>query len=87
MGDTGDYRFITHRGEALGAMMTRNAGGPPPAWAFYFGVDNIDAAARTVADEGGAVHHGPAEVPGGASIIVAGDPQGALFGLVRPRKP
>ena len=36
---------------------------------------------------GGAIHYGPAEVPGGSFIIVASDPQGALFGLVGPRKP
>jgi predicted enzyme related to lactoylglutathione lyase len=32
------------------------------------------------------IHYGPAEVPGGVFIIVASDPQGALFGLVGPRK-
>ncbi|MGO4570361.1 VOC family protein [Microvirga sp. 2TAF3] len=86
MGDMGDYQFITHHGGMIGAMMTRSVGGPPPAWTFYFGVEDIDVAARAVSGNGGTIHHGPAEVPGGVYIIVAADPQGAQFGLVGPRK-
>ncbi len=66
--------------------MARMAGGPPPAWTFYFGVADIDAAAAAVWGAGGAIHHGPTEVPGGVFIIVGGDPQGAMFGLVGPRR-
>ena len=87
MGEMGDYQFITHHGETIGAVMTRLADGPPPAWRFYFGVEDIDVAARAVSGNGGAIHYGPAEVPGGSFIIVASDPQGALFGLVGPRRP
>ena len=87
MGEMGDYQFITHHGETLGAVMTRMPGGPPPAWKFYFGVEDIDAAAGTVSGKGGVIHYGPDEVPGGVFIIVASDPQGAMFGLVGPRKP
>jgi predicted enzyme related to lactoylglutathione lyase len=86
MGELGEYRFITHHSEMLGAVMRRRSGGPPPAWNFYFGVEDIDAAASLVTVGGGAIYHGPAEVPGGAFIIVAGDPQGAMFGLVGPRR-
>jgi predicted enzyme related to lactoylglutathione lyase len=86
MGDMGDYQLIMHHGERLGAMMTRRAGGPPPAWTFYFGVEDIEAAARAVMNKGGAIRHGPAEVPGGSFIVIADDPQGATFGLVGPRK-
>jgi predicted enzyme related to lactoylglutathione lyase len=85
MGDMGDYQFITHHGQTIGAVMRRMHGGPPPAWTFYFGVEDIDVAARAVPDNGGTIHYGPAEVPGGVYIIVASDPQGAMFGLVGPR--
>ena len=34
---------------------------------------------------GGTIHHGPAEVPGGAWIALATDPQGAWFAVVGPR--
>lgn len=85
MGEMGEYQFITHHGATLGAMMTRMAGGPPPAWTFYFGVADIDVATKAAIEGGATVHHGPVEVPGGAFIIVASDPQGATFGLVGPR--
>jgi predicted enzyme related to lactoylglutathione lyase len=87
MGEMGDYQFITHDGATIGAVMKRVAGGPLPAWTFYFGVQDIDVAARAVTGSGGAIHHGPAEVSGGVFIIVASDPQGATFGLVGPRAP
>jgi predicted enzyme related to lactoylglutathione lyase len=70
----------------IGAVMNQVPGGPPAAWHFYFGVEDIDTAARAVSHNGGAIHYGPAEVPGGSFIIVSTDPQGALFGLVGPRK-
>ncbi|WP_134494316.1 VOC family protein [Microvirga pakistanensis] len=85
MGEMGDYQFITHQGQTIGAMMNRTEGGPPPAWTFYFGVEEIDRAAQAVSENGGTIHYGPAEVPGGVHIIVASDPQGAMFGLVGPR--
>lgn len=86
MGELGEYRFILQNGTMIGAMMNRRPDGPPPAWTFYFGVADIDVAARAVSENGGTIHDGPAEVPGGVFIIVASDPQGALFGLVGPRR-
>jgi predicted enzyme related to lactoylglutathione lyase len=86
MGALGDYQFITQQGQTIGAVMNRIPEGPPPAWTFYFGVEDIDVAAKAVSGNGGAIHYGPAEVPGGVHIIVASDPQGAMFGLVGPRK-
>lgn len=86
MGERGTYQFVHHHGAPIGAMMNRWGDGPPPAWNFYFGVEDIDVAARSVSENGGTIHYGPAEVPGGIYVIVATDPQGALFGLVGPRK-
>ena len=85
MGEMGEYRFINHGGEMIGAVMNRTADGPPPAWLFYFQVPDIDRSAARVTAGGGTIHYGPAEIPGGQSIIVASDPQGALFGAVGPR--
>ena len=58
---------------------------PVPLWLFYFVVPDIDAAAEKVKAGGGAVLNGPMEVPGGAWIIQATDPQGAMFALVGMR--
>ncbi|MGD9946535.1 MAG: VOC family protein [Burkholderiaceae bacterium] len=86
MGELGDYQFIHHQGQMIGAVMRNPKEGPPPMWNFYFGVDDIDTAARAVSAGGGNISYGPAEVPGGSHIIVGTDPQGAVFGLVGPRK-
>jgi len=86
MGELGDYQFITHHGERIGAVMNRMKDGPPPAWTFYFGVADIDVAHKAATGGGATIYHGPAEVPGGMFIIVGSDPQGAMFGLVGPRK-
>jgi predicted enzyme related to lactoylglutathione lyase len=86
MGDMGDYQFITQRGETIGAIMTRQPKGPPPAWTFYFRVADIDAAAERTRAAGGQIMHGPSEVPGGDHIVISADPQGALFALVGKRK-
>ena len=47
---------------------------------------NISTASMfVVAAAGGRVAHGPQDVPGGAFIAVATDPQGAWFAVVGPR--
>lgn len=86
MGEMGEYRFINHNGGMIGAVMRNPADGPPPLWHFYFYVPDIDDAAAKVRAGGGTVHAGPHEIPGGDFMIVATDPQGALFGAVGPRK-
>lgn len=85
MGPLGTYQLVTHHGRDIGAILPVPPEAPGPVWTFYFGVADIDAAAAQVAASGGMVHHGPMEVPGGVFIIVATDPQGALFGTVGPR--
>ena len=79
-------RVIVAGAGLAGLTAARTPDGPPPAWTFYFGIDDIDVAATAISGNGGTIHYGPAEVPGDFFIIVASDPQGALFGLVGPRK-
>jgi predicted enzyme related to lactoylglutathione lyase len=55
-------------------------------WRFYFVVPDIDEAAAKVASAGGTLLNGPHPIPGGDLMIVASDPQGAVFGAVGPRK-
>ena len=66
-------------------MMT-NPQAPMPAWLYYFGVDDIDAAIERVGAAGGKIMHGPMDVPGGAHIVHATDPQNIYFALVGPRR-
>ena len=59
---------------------------PVSLWSFYIGVDDIDRAAKAIADNGGKILNGPMEIPGGEFALNGMDPQGASFGLVGPRK-
>lgn len=85
MGDMGTYQlFATSAGKVIGGMMN-NQHSPRPHWLFYFAVDEIGAARQRIADHGGEILNGPMEVPGGAWIVQAKDPQGAVFAVVGMR--
>lgn len=86
MGELGKYQFVQHNGVAIGAIMPRMPDVPASMWNFYIGVDDIDRAAEAVKANGGQVFNGPMEIPGGEFALNGSDPQGALFGLVGPRK-
>jgi uncharacterized protein len=74
------------RGDVLnGGMMLLPDDNPvPPHWLVYFGSEDLDAATRRIAEQGGAVMVPKLEVPGG-HIVVAQDGQGAMFGLIAGR--
>ncbi|QYE37084.1 VOC family protein (plasmid) [Polymorphobacter sp. PAMC 29334] len=81
MGEMGDYCFIDHAGQRIGAMMTAGAGWPTRS-TYYFNVPSIDAAIPRITGGSGTVTMGPHEVPGGMHIVMGLDPQGAAFALV-----
>lgn len=90
MGEMGSYQLISQTGGTefqtmTGGVMPLPREMPAPSWVFYFVVPDIDAAAEKVKAGGGTVLNGPMEVPGGAWIIQAFDPQGAMFALVGMR--
>lgn len=85
MGEMGDYQLLDHHGRTFGALMPQMPEQPAPTWTFYFGVADIDAAVATLTGLGATLCVGPQEVPGGVFIVVAIDPQGAMFALVGPR--
>ena len=86
MGEMGDYQFVQHNGVMIGAVMPRMPDVPASMWNFYIGVDDIDRAADAVKAGRGQVVNGPMEIPGGEYALNGVDPQGAMFGLVGPRK-
>jgi hypothetical protein len=79
--ELGEYSFISHGGETVGAVMKASSEAPT-IWQFYTRVPDVDAAAEKVKAGGGQVLFGPMEVPGGERVLVGLDPQGAVFGLV-----
>lgn len=85
MGPMGMYQTFRTGDTSCGGMMT-DAQSPYPYWLYYFVVDDIDAGVERVQAAGGKLLFGPQEVPGGAWIINAEDPQGGLFALVGQRR-
>ena len=81
MGPMGTYQIFSAGALPVGAMMT-SPDFPRPAWLFYFVVDAIEPAIERIRSGGGRILNGPMEVPGGAFIVQAEDPQGAMFALV-----
>ena len=86
MGAMGTYQIFTTKGLQRGGMMKKIAQEPAARWRYYINVEAIDAASERVKSSGGKVVNGPMEVPGGSWVIDGLDPQGAMFGLVAPRK-
>lgn len=85
MGPMGTYQIFRTSGHPCGGMMT-DPGSPRAYWLFYFVVDDIDAGVERLTAAGGKLLFGPQEVPGGAWVINAEDPQGAIFALVGMKK-
>ena len=81
MGEMGEYRFIDHHGQRLGAIGGTSPG-QHPHWRYYFRVPSISKAKETAEANGGKIAMGPMEVPTGDHIIIGTDPQGAEFALV-----
>ncbi len=85
MGPMGTYQLIQLDGVDIGGMMAKGDA-PAGGWVPYFGVPSIRAAADSIASGGGRILHGPADVPGGAKIVIAADPQSATFAAVGPEQ-
>jgi hypothetical protein len=70
-----------YNGDRLnGGMMAQ----PPDYWLAYFGSDSVDDDVGRIGELGGQILVPPMTVPGGR-ILVAQDPQGAVFGLLAGR--
>ena len=80
MGALGIYLMFGLDGQMLGGMFTGRPGASP-RWLPYVHVDDIQSAAKRVAEAGGTVANGPMEVPNGAWIAQCTDGQGAHFAL------
>ena len=85
MGPMGSYRFLYAGDVRIGAVGDAQADGDGPRWVYYLGVDDIDRAAKAVAEGGGKVINGPHQIPGGEFTAICADPHGISFGIVGPR--
>jgi predicted enzyme related to lactoylglutathione lyase len=59
-------------------------GGARPGWMGYIHVDDADAAAKSIADAGGAILMQPQDIPEVGRFAMAADPAGAAFYIMKP---
>jgi len=87
-----EYRMIARAdGGTAGGVLTLTPGmqqmGMAPAWFVYFYAADVDALAAKVAELGGTVHMGPMDMDGAGRVVMAADPFGAVFYLIKPTPP
>jgi predicted enzyme related to lactoylglutathione lyase len=87
MGPPGKYTIFGQGEKQYGGAMNITAEMKmPPSWAYYFNVDDLDAALERAKKRDAKVMFGPMEVPGGTRVAMLTDPQGAVFALHEPKK-
>ncbi len=88
--EIGDFRYtILSAGErGVAGLMQLNdemcATGARPGWLGVIAVADCDDGARRVAEAGGTVLKGPADIPTVGRFAVVADPGGAVFQLLQP---
>ena len=88
--ESGDYLMWDRDGRAhCGALALGDDWGAdvPSNWLVYFLVEDVDATAARLAELGGRALHGPVDMAGMGRFMVAQDPQGAVFAVVRYNGP
>jgi hypothetical protein len=65
----------------VAALDERSAGTGPPSWLSYVTVADVDAAGTRVRELGGSQLSDPFDVLDAGRMVVARDPQGAVFAL------
>ena len=85
--DEPPYWGINNKGWLNGGMMRMadDAQGVPSHWLVYFVAEDLGAAAGRIGELGGTVMVPPTSVPPEGRILVARDPQGAVFALFEGR--
>jgi predicted enzyme related to lactoylglutathione lyase len=82
------YTIIQTGAVGVGGMAKPPPGaGLAPAWIGYIYSDDVDAAAKQVAADGGKVVYGPDDIPTVGRFARCQDPQGAAFILFDPIPP
>ena len=79
------YISFLNGGEPAGGMyrITEQMAGMPPSWMVYFAVEDADAGAARARELGAHVHMEPTDIPGVGRFAMLGDPQGAVFSIIR----
>ncbi|MEU6084627.1 VOC family protein [Streptomyces sp. NPDC047108] len=83
--EAGGYGMFALGGKLVGGYGPCPTPEAPTAWMVYFQVDDVDATAAKVTDNGGAVVAAPMDVLEAGRMAVLTDPEGAIFGVWQPR--
>lgn len=78
------YRRAKLGGRDVAGAMPLMEEGQPPAWSTYVSVDDADAIARAVQENGGTMVAEPMEVSNYGRLALFTDPEGAFFGIWEP---
>ena len=79
----GNMYFMYGKGQPFGGIFNRHGDmmSMPPFWMVYIYVKDVRKAVDIATRNGASVHRPPMEVPGGGTIAILADPQGAAFAL------
>src|SRR4051794_29492101 len=80
----GGYRIFNRGGTGAPGGMTLPDPSVPPPWQPYVAVGDPDATTAEAKELGGSVLAEPMDVPKVGRIAVLSDPQGAVFGIIKP---
>ena len=85
--DFGGYRVFDRpggTGQGHAGLMKLQDAAIPPMWTPYVGVDDVDSCCAKATELGAKVIVEPMDVPTVGRFAILGDPQGAVFGIIKP---
>jgi hypothetical protein len=80
-----EYTLFKKGRDMVGGLMKCPKAGHPAQWIPYVFVEDVDATAQKAARLRGKVLMEPFDVPTVGRIAVLADPQGAAFGIFKPK--
>ena len=80
----GGYRMFQRGEDRVAGLMTLPDDSTPPHWQPYVAVDDTDGTTAKAKELGGSALMEPMDVPNVGRIAVLRDPQGAVFGIIKP---
>ena len=85
--DYGGYRIFNQGETGIAGLMTLQDDRMPPHWQPYVAVSDPDETTAKAKELGGGALMEPMDVPKVGRLGVLRDPQGAVFGIIRPEPP
>jgi len=84
-----EYTMFNNGDRPAGGMLqiAPEMGPIPPNWLVYFAVDDCDAKVQKATELGGTVMKRADDIPGVGRFAVLGDPQGAVFAIIKLENP